>query len=244
MKKKYRITDNRRRVLESQKRIDDLSEELKKNENIKKELYVIGLENEKFIDVRNKNNVHRSINDALGKTDDIKASLTNKLEKEADEMKKIQKNISNLLEDSKKQSESLRKKDLLKRFDEVSQGANQIERDVQELMFLENALKGKEKFIEKFLEKNSEEVDFFESIPDKEETSWEIEELLNERKIRAEALEEICTGTQEIFETRINTEANPLGYAKAAGDAFTTTVNVVAISTALISEAIVQKIKK
>lgn len=72
---------------------------------------------------------------------------------------------------------------------------------------------------------------------------WKIEQYLDDQKIRFNAYEEVCTSTQEIFENTISTKTKPLECAQSTADIFTEVVNVATISSTLLGEMILRKIK-
>ena len=65
-----------------------------------------------------------------------------------------------------------------------------------------------------------------------------MEELLHDRKKRAEALKEVISSTSKIYDLYNQNTENSLSFGKQASDGITEMVNIITISSALIAAMI------
>ena len=68
--------------------------------------------------------------------------------------------------------------------------------------------------------------------------SWTVEDILEEREIRAKAWDELLDAVQIIDDARFQTIDNSLEYTKVASESIGSFIQVAAISTALVLEVI------
>lgn len=242
MRRKYKIENNKKSFIESKEKLYDKKKELARKTSIDKQLsQSMDMVNSKCIDANTKDSVLGLLNDSLKENHEQQNILAKEIDEIIHDMENVKENITEILHDTKKQRESLSKKELVRKFEEIEEGTQKIDNDIKQLSSLEKSINQE---IQNQLQGIDSGLDgeIFVAVPDKEDISWEVEEILNERKTRLEALEEISSGTLEIFETTVEPKETLLDYAHATSDIFTTTVNVATISTALIGEAIKRKI--
>lgn len=244
MKRKYKIENNKKSFIESKEKLHDKKKGLAQKASIDKQLsQSMDMVNSMYVDTNIKDNVLELLNDSLKENHEQQDVLVKEIDEIIHDMENVKENITEILRDTKKQRESLGKKELVRKFEEIEKGTQKIDNDINQLSSLEKSINQE---IQNQLQgiENGLDSEIFASVPDKEDISWEVEEILNERKNRLEALEEISSGTLEIFETTVEPKETLLDYAHATSDIFTTTVNVATISTALIGEAIKRKISR
>lgn len=75
-------------------------------------------------------------------------------------------------------------------------------------------------------------------MPDKQDCSWEVGEIIGDRQKRAEALKEVMTSTSKIYELYNQNPENNLDFGQRATDGITEMVNVITISSALVAAMI------
>lgn len=239
MKKIYRIDDIGNRFSESKKKLLSDKNELLKCELVEQEmLYNVESLDEKFVD----ESLNVEVCQLMDEVAEKKNILIKNIGITTNEMRAIKENIVNMAEDSKKQEVLLRKQEMIRKFGEVVQGTKELNDDILKLSILEKNINKELVESENILNGNLDDR-IFVSISDKDDMSWEVEEILNDRKKRYDAFEEVCTGTQDIFETNITSKRDLLDHAQATSDGLSTAVNVVTISSALIVETIMRKLK-
>ena len=242
MKNKYKIDNSKKSFIESKEKICSKKQELAQIKYVEKQLSLsMDIVNDKYIDPNIKNSVLSLLNDSLKENNEQKNILKKDIKESINDMKNVKVNVVEMLHDTREQRDTLGKKEWIRKFEEIDKGTRRIDNDLKQLSSLEKTI---DQEIQNQLQCINSELDseLCVAVPDKEDISWEVEEILNERKTRLEAWEEISSETLEIFETTIASKETLLDYAHAASDGFTTTINVATISTALIGEAIKRKI--
>ena len=234
MKKIYRIDDIGNRFSESKKKLLSDKNELLKCELVEQEM----LYDVESLDEKLKVEVCQLMDEVAEK----KNVLIKNIGTTTNEMRAMKENIVNMAEDSKKQEVLLRKQEMIRKFGEVVQGTKELNDDILKLSILEKNINKELVESENILNGNLDDR-IFVSISDKDDMSWEVEEILNDREKRYDAFEEVCTGTQDIFESNITLKRNLLDHAQATSDGLSTAVNVVTISSALVVETIMRKLK-